>query len=362
MADTGYATADQLLQGIMAGQVPRQVRLFAAQGLLPVSREELLRLQLILSADPDLELAQFAATSLAEIPTEVITRWLHEERDISPIELDLLIRVREDETIWVGAARHANVSDQTLCVLAAHGSETIQDVIVTNQVRLLDCLEILDSLKVNLRVTQVVLRRVREFEEEFIAKVAALAADEVVTEGSGGPSIEQALDSLRAIGANIPNEAYLPYPTTADPQVEEQVKKQGMSTYGRILKMSVRDKVLCAIRGTREERGILINSRSRLVMRAVLSSPKLTDMEIEKFAASKAVSEEVIRAIAEHPKWVRQYPIVIALVQNPKSPIRKSLQLLSRLSSKDLNRVARDRNVNPVVRRQARSRLEHSRR
>jgi hypothetical protein len=362
MAESGFATADQLLEGILAGQVPRQVRLFAAQGLLPVSREELLRLQLILSADPDPELAKLAGASLAEIPTQVITRWLQDDRTISPIELDLLARVREEDTVWVGVARHANVSDQTLCVLAAHGSEIIQDVIVTNQVRILDCLEILDALKVNSRATQVALRRVREFEEEFIKKAVALAGDEAVTEGTHGPSIEQALESLRAIGANIPKESYLPYPTTSDPQVEEQVKKQGLSTYGRILKMSVRDKVLCAIRGTREERGILINSRSRLVMRAVLSSPKLTEQEIEKFAASKAVSEDVIRVISENPKWVRQYPIVLALVQNPKAPIRKSLQLLSRLSSKDLNRVARDRNVNPVVRRQALGRLEHSRR
>ena len=346
----------------MAGQVPRQVRLFAAQGLLPVSREELLRLQLVLSADPDPELAQHAAESLVEVPTQIITDWLEQDRSVAPIELDLLTRAREDEEIWIGVARHSMVSDQTLCVLAAHGSATVQDVIVTNQVRLLECLEILDGLKMNPRVTQVVLRRVREFEEEFIAKVAALAEEEALYQEAQGTSIEHALASLRAIGANIPKEKYLPYVKFSDPVVEEEVLKKGVSTHGRLLKMSVQEKVLCAIRGTREERGILVNSRSRIVMRAVLMSPKLTDTEIEKFAASKSVSEEIIRAIAEHPKWVRLYPVVLALVQNPKAPVRQSIQFLSRLSSKDLNRVARDRNVNPVVRRQARARIESTRR
>jgi len=53
MADGRIESVDQLIEGILAGTVPRQVRLFAAQGLLPVSRDDLFRLQLLLSADPD---------------------------------------------------------------------------------------------------------------------------------------------------------------------------------------------------------------------------------------------------------------------------------------------------------------------
>ena len=361
MIESGFATAEQLIEGILAGRVPRQVRLFAAQGLLPVSREDLLRLQLVLTADPDPDLAHHAEASIVEIPSEIISDWLERDKNIAPIELDLLTRIREDESIWIGVARHPQVSDQTLCVLAGHGSDVIQDVIITNQVRILECFEILEGLRSNSRVTQVTLRRVREFEEEFIQKVASLAEEEALAKATAGPSIEAALAALRAIGASIPKEDYLPYLNTSDPKVEEEAKKK-LSTHGRLLKMTVKDKVLCAIRGTREERGILINSRSRLVMRAVLTSPKLTDTEIEKFASSKAVSDEVIRAIADNKKWVRNYPVILALVQNPKAPVRQSIQFLSRLSSKDLNRVARDRNVNPVVRRQARNRLEHSRR
>ena len=44
MADHASTSTEQLIQGILQGRVPRQVRLFAAQGLLPVSREEILRI------------------------------------------------------------------------------------------------------------------------------------------------------------------------------------------------------------------------------------------------------------------------------------------------------------------------------
>ncbi len=66
---TRFETTEQLLNGILEGQVPRQVRLFAAQGLLPISQEDLLRLQFMLSTDPDDELAEIAKASIAEVCT-----------------------------------------------------------------------------------------------------------------------------------------------------------------------------------------------------------------------------------------------------------------------------------------------------
>ena len=64
MTEEKQTSGADLIAGIVKGQVPRQVRLFAAQGLLPVSREELLSLQCVLSSDPDEELAKLADDSL----------------------------------------------------------------------------------------------------------------------------------------------------------------------------------------------------------------------------------------------------------------------------------------------------------
>jgi len=358
-------SAQQLIDGILAGKVPHQVRLFAAQGLLPVSREELIRLQLILSTDPDPELAKTAGESLLEFDPSVFISWLR-DGEVTPLEIDLLIRVIESDDVWMAAAQHAATADETLRILARHGSATVQDVIMTNQARLLNSLEILEDLKSNPAISSVILRKVREFEEEFIEKAEKLArveaAEKAEVEEQVTRSIEDSLSSLKALGGHIPKEENLKIAASSDPAVEAEVKKSGKSAFGKIITMSIKEKVLLAMRGTREERGILINSRNRLVLRAVLASPKLTDLEIERFAASRSVSDEALRVIAANQKWLRQYPVVLALVQNPKTPIQKAIRLLARIHDRDVAKIAKDRNSNPVIRRQAKNRVDSKRR
>jgi hypothetical protein len=222
----------------------------------------------------------------------------------------------------------------------------VQDIIITNQVRLLGCLEILDDLRANPQVNQVVLRRVHEFEEEFIEKV--LAEEEAAARA--GPSVEDAIEALHAIGAHIPKEVTMPYPLTEDQELEDAINKAGESVHGRLLNMSVHERIICALRGSREERAILVNSRNRLIQRSVLACPKLTDSEIEQFASSRSVAQEVIKQIADNRRWLRQYSVIIALAMNPKTPVYTAKSILPRLTYRDRMRVSRDRNLPPVTR------------
>jgi hypothetical protein len=351
MAEGSITTAQQLFTGIIEGKVPRQVRLFAAQGMLPVPREDLLRLQFLLSADPDEELADAARASIKRETDVTLVDWIRESA-IEALVLDLVVRVRDEETVWSAVAVAPTVSDETLRVLARHGSPLVQDIVVTNQVRVMSCLEILDDLKANPRISPVVLRRIKEFEEEFIEKAlaqeGALEQEEV-----RNVSIEEALGALRAIGAHIPGEAAMPFPGNEDAEIAELLSTQEEPLHVRLADMTVREKVMCALKGTREERGVLINSRNRLVVHAVLGSPKLAENEVERFANSRSVSEEVLRIISSNNKWLRLYGVVLAVVQNPKAPLQTALRLLPQLNSRDLMRVSRNRNVPPVVRRRA---------
>ncbi len=345
MTERKPVSGADLIAGIVKGQVPRQVRLFAAQGLLPISREELLGLQCVLSSDPNEELAKVAADSVKAEDTQTILDWIRDHPPESLV-LDQLIRVRDEEEIWAAVAAHANVSDETLRVLAKNATPIVQDIIITNQVRLLGCLEILDDLRANPQVNQVVLRRVREFEEEFIEKVLA----EQEAAAAAGPSVEEAIEALHEIGAHIPKEITMPYPETIDEELEEAINASKQETHARLLKMKVADRIICALRGTREERAILINSRNRLIQRSVLACPKLTDTEIEQFAASRSVAQEVIAAIAANRRWLRQYPVIVALAMNPKTPVYTAKSILPRLTYRDRVRVSRDRNLPPVTR------------
>ncbi len=354
-----FESTEDLLKGILEGQVPRQVRLFAAQGLLPISREDLLRLQVMLSTDPDSELATIASASVGEAEAHDIVAWVA-GYDLEPMVLDLLIRLRSENEIWIEVARHAKVSDETLRVLARNGNPTVQDIVITNQVRIFGCLEILDDLRNNSRVSESVLRRVHEFETEFIEKAITAQID---LETGEAPTIEDALFALKQIGAHIPELERLPYLRSDDPGVREAVESAGgvQSTFARMVKMNIKEKVLCALKGSREERSILVNSRNRLVVRAVLGSPKLSDAEVEKFAGLRTVDAEVLRVITRNPRWMRKYQVVWQLVSNPKTPIDLGIRLVNRLNIRDLKRIGSSRNIHPMLRRTAQNIAERRR-
>jgi hypothetical protein len=352
MAESGGISGiADLLAKFRQGLVPRNVRLFAAQGLLPVTREELIRANLILAADGDDEIAKAAQATLAGFETGHLMAVLQLE-DTDALEIDLLARCRADETLWQAIVRHPKSANETLRWVARIAPPVTQDVLITNQVRVLGCLEVLDDLRSNPQVTQDVLRRVREFEEEFLEKAIVWAAAEgAPVEVPEAPSIENVLSELRAIGMRLPG-GEVPLEkliAELEPGAPDDVR----DAHARLALMNTAERVLQAIRGNREERLILVRDRSSLVVRAVMLSPKLSEVDVERIAGMRATSEESLRIIAGRPRWLRRYTVLHNLVFNPKTPPGIALQLVRRLSQRDLMLISRDRGVSEPVRRVA---------
>jgi hypothetical protein len=138
---------------------------------------------------------------------------------------------------------------------------------------------------------------------------------------------------------------------------EAAEEEEEATTLQRIAAMTVAQRVVTAMKGTREERAILIRDSNKLVNVAVLSSPKLTETEVESIAKMTSVSDEVLRIIGRTRAWMKNYTITAGLAKNPKTPIALSMNLLARLTAKDLKIISTDRNVPDVVRTSARRRL-----
>ena len=125
----------------------------------------------------------------------------------------------------------------------------------------------------------------------------------------------------------------------------------------RIASMTVPQKVKAAMKGTREMRAVLIRDPNKLVSLSVLSSPKVTDTEIESFARMGSVAEDVLRTIARTRAWMKNYQVVLALTKNAKTPVAISMTLLPRLQDGDIKRLSTDRYVPDPLRIAARKRL-----
>jgi hypothetical protein len=114
--------------------------------------------------------------------------------------------------------------------------------------------------------------------------------------------------------------------------------------------LSIVERMKLAMKGTRAQRAVLIRDSNKLVSSAVLSSPKLTESEVEAFAKMANVSEEVLRIIANNRAWTKKYSVLSALARNPKTPPAISMQMVPRLNDRDMKSLSIDRNVPEAVR------------
>ena len=134
---------------------------------------------------------------------------------------------------------------------------------------------------------------------------------------------------------------------------EERQQTEKVSAVQKIYRLNTAEKLITALKGSREERAILIRDPNRIVSVAVLGSPRVTEAEIESFAAMKSVSDEILRSIGNHREWVKKYSVVNNLVRNPRTPMGIALTLVPRLNPRDLKSLTVDRNVPETVRKHA---------
>jgi hypothetical protein len=144
--------------------------------------------------------------------------------------------------------------------------------------------------------------------------------------------------------------------TTPEPQRAPE-NEDSQTTLQRIAAMNVAQRVALAMKGSREERAVLIRDSNKIVAVAVLGSPKTTETEIESIAKMASISDDILRIIANNRAWTKRYGIIAALARNPKTPVAISMNLLGRLTEKDLRAISTDRNVPEILRITARQKL-----
>jgi hypothetical protein len=129
------------------------------------------------------------------------------------------------------------------------------------------------------------------------------------------------------------------------------------SVLQKLAKMSFTERLKAAVKGTKEMRSILVRDSNKMISAAVLSSPKLTEVEVETFSRMTSVSDDVLRTIAHNRQWTKSYGVVLGLTKNPKTPIALALNLMSRLNDRDMVKLSVDRNVPEPLRVAARKKV-----
>ena len=118
----------------------------------------------------------------------------------------------------------------------------------------------------------------------------------------------------------------------------------------KLAKMTVSQRVQFAIKGGSEARRTLIKDTNKVVQRAVLQSPRLTDQEVEAFASMSSLTDEILRLIATNRNFRKNYVVVRNLLSNAKTPLDVSLNMLPMLNPMDLKKLTMNKNVPETLR------------
>jgi len=165
---------------------------------------------------------------------------------------------------------------------------------------------------------------------------------------------EAAVEILAKLAAGAQLEDVTGVAVEAPPEVtkrdDELTQKDRETLIEKVNRMSVVEKIKAALTGNMETRVLLIRDSNKIISRAVLQSPKISDTEAESYAAAKNVSEEVLRLIASNRKFMKTYSVMRALINNPRAPIDVTMPMLGRINERDLKGLSLNRNVPEVIR------------
>jgi hypothetical protein len=126
------------------------------------------------------------------------------------------------------------------------------------------------------------------------------------------------------------------------------------SLYAEILAMTVAQKIKLALRGNQDARTILVRDASKLIRRFVLMNPRMSDGEVIAITRNKSADEELLRMIADRRDWMRLYQVRLGLATNPKTSLPTAIRLVNTLDTRDLQHIAKSKNVPAGIAAQAR--------
>ena len=124
---------------------PREARLMAARGALPLPPVELATVLFVLHHDPDPEIKSLARESLESLPDSVCNVVLTGETH--PAVLSHLAHAHKDTSDPLEKiALNPRTDDATIAFLASLPFKSIVDIVSNNQERMLRCSDIVESL------------------------------------------------------------------------------------------------------------------------------------------------------------------------------------------------------------------------
>jgi hypothetical protein len=401
-----------MLDLIRQSAVPAGVVRSAAKGALTLPAGEMLEILVFLTSNPifaedaKMTLAGWDLDSATSVASDAATPWevleyLVAPENLRPKLLPALLEnpsIREARLVDMAQSASRETLDMMLASPRVQKSEHVLHALLTNaNLTEIETQKIKESLTFfgsDIEAyTQVHTQEKTQYEIDHADEIAAEEAlnkpfeliagiveeeESAATPAQESPQVTQPPDASQpsiaaaaAAPASQPQSepqasvavpaaasAEIPAETIQKMRAAEAASRERISALQKIARLGVSQRIQLAMKGTKEERFILVRDGSKLVSQAVLQSPKLSDPEVEMFASMKNVQEGVLREIARSHKFIKNYGVIRNLVSNPRCPLDLSLSLMNHLMVNDLKSLSTNKNIADTLRKLALKRFK----
>ncbi len=369
------ATLPPPVQRVIGATAPAPMRMMAARGAVPGLKPEQIVTVIALLAREDLAHVEPAAKQAAEatlvkLAPPILSGALGSPETPAGILHLLAVLYGDDIANVEKLVMNPAVAVGTVVWLAKTGGEKTTELVATNEQKLLEHPEIIEALYMNKktrmstadRVLDLAVRNGKELAIPAFREAAEAIRDELIIEPDADPSPDDILFAeAHAEAERLDAEGLAAAAVAEDEDGVVQVVEKALPLDQRIRAMTVSQKIRTATLGGGSARALLVRDKNRLVAAAVVRSPLLRESEAAGYAASRAVSEDVLRLIAMNGELVRSHQIKFALVSNPRTPVSTALRLLPHLRVDELKKLTKSKNVTAQVAKLAKQELEKKR-
>lgn len=345
-------------QRALSPDAPTPLRLMAARGAVPgLKPGEIVVLVAALCANQDAKVQETAESTLAQLPAPILDGAL--SVDLPAFAIDKLARNHPNQhTIVERLLRMPRIAQTTLEYMAEVADERSGELIATNERLLLQSPSTIEKLYMNRRVRmstadrliELAVRHNLELGIPAYREAAQAIRNELIPEPSEEPTYDDVLFSdAEQVAVRAGTLADDEDTHEVDEEGEERVRDKFLPLHAMIAKLTITQKIRRCMLGNAAERLLLVRDPNRLVAQAAVKSPNMRDAEAARISASRAVSEDVLRIIAQNREFTRSYQVKLNLVGNPRTPLTFSARLLPLLRDNDVKALSKSKNVSGAI-------------
>ncbi|MBP5590940.1 hypothetical protein J6Y50_03680 [bacterium] len=334
-------------------------KLAVINGLLPLTASEFLKALIFFCGDEEETVSKAAVDKLRFTQSNEIKKMISPEIPENSVRtLTKLAGERRDSSIIISLLLTGKLQRNWILEFLATNDRTFWTTLVTHK----DFVEFTLPQKEDFKqllsaISDVLLSLYEEQLSYFADRIAETESEkqpEKTEEAEGGE--EEEVVELEDTIFDFPD--FLTSETAFEGLSADDMLDQRKTIAEALRDMNVGQKIKVAMLGNLEVRKILIKDPRKQIVMAVLGNARITDKEVASIAADPSSSLDAISYIASNKSLSKSYAVKLALVNNPKTPLKTALMLLETIRMNDLKNIAKSRNVSNVIKQRAAKKIK----